>query len=72
MKVLFLTLICAIALATTVVAQPDIKLKIGAKLPHKYLPGEEEEERRIATHPSQSRPFIEKTITTSFDKVSLR
>jgi hypothetical protein len=61
-KVLFLTLICAVTLATIVVAQSDLKLKIGAKLPHKYLPREDEEERRIATNTSQSRPFIEKAI----------
>jgi len=73
MKVLFVSLICSVAFATTVVAQSDIKLKIGAKLPYKYLPREDKEERRIATHPSQSRPFIENTIagvkyTIAFDE----
>jgi hypothetical protein len=73
MKVLFLSLICTVAFVTTVAAQSDITLKIGAKLPKVYLPREDEEERRIAIHPSESRPFIEKVIdgvkyTIAFDE----
>jgi len=40
--------------------QSDIKLEVGAKLPRKYVP--RKITQQIATHPSQFRPYIHKTI----------
>ncbi|MBK8464469.1 MAG: hypothetical protein IPL32_01435 [Chloracidobacterium sp.] len=75
MKVLFLSLICLVAFTAAVVAQSDLKLKIGAKIPYQYLPTEDETAPYIATHPSQFRPFIKKTIagvtyTVAYDEES--
>ena len=70
MKVLCSIVVCVIAFASIGVAQSDIKLKVGAKLPRKYAL---ESEGQMATHPSQLRPFIKKTIarvkyTIAFDE----
>ena len=70
MKVVCSFVVCLIALASVAVAQSDIKLKVGAKLPRKYVL---ESEGQMATHPSQFRPFIKKTIarvqyTIAFDE----
>jgi len=70
MKVLCSIVVCVIAFASIGVAQSDIKLKVGAKLPRKYVL---ESEGQMATHPSQFRPFIKKTIarvkyTIAFDQ----
>lgn len=59
MKVLFLSLICLFAFSFSVVAQSDIKLKIGAKLPRKYV---SLSKASTLTAASQTRPFIEITI----------
>ena len=59
MKVLFLSLICLVVFANVAVAQSEIKLKIGAKLPREYV---KESQGQMATHPNQFRPFIRKTI----------
>ena len=52
----------------------DIPLKIGAKLPSKYI--SRESDREVATHPNQLRPCIEKKLgeddyTIAYDKNSL-
>src|SRR5215831_12840125 len=54
-------------------AQCNIKLKIGARLPVKCLPTEDEGDKLVATHPSQSRPFIDRVVggvkyTIAFDE----
>jgi len=59
MKVLILPLIFVFAFVFVTQAQSDIKLRIGAKLPRKYT---NNSEGQIVTAPSQSRPFIRKTI----------
>ena len=52
---------CVLALLVFApVQQSDIKLEIGAKLPRKYIP--RKITQQIATHPSQFRPYIRKTI----------
>jgi hypothetical protein len=56
MKVLFLSLICLFAFSFSAVAQSDIKLKIGAKLPRKYV---SLSKASTLTAASQTRPFIE-------------
>jgi hypothetical protein len=57
MKIL---IICVFGLVTlAAVPQSDIKLSIGAKLPRKYVSAKI---GKIATHPSQFRPYINKTI----------
>jgi hypothetical protein len=70
MKVLVSFVVCVVALTSVGVAQSDIKLKIGAKLPRQYVL---EFAGQIATHPSQFRPFIKETIahvkyTIAFDE----
>jgi hypothetical protein len=62
MKIVFIVLLGIMALMPITFAQANIKLKIGTKLPRKYLPKEDEQGKQIATHPSQFRPFIEKTV----------
>jgi len=61
-KSLLLAVVCIAAYSAAAIAQCNIKLKIGARLPVKCLPTEDEDEKRIATHPSQSRPFIERMV----------
>lgn len=60
MKVLAALIVCLVSISSIAVAQSDIKLKIGAKLPRRYVL--ESEGHLMATHPSQLRPFVEKTI----------
>lgn len=59
MKVLFLPLVSIFLFVFVAEAQSDIKLKIGAKLPNKYVT---ESDGQIATHPNTFRPFIKKKI----------
>jgi len=59
MKLALLSLICLLSLAATTVAQSGIKLKIGATLPHRYLPREDDEHPVMASSESQVWPFIE-------------
>lgn len=59
MQRLLLFFICLITSATVAGGQTNFKLKIGAKLPRKDAA---ESNSLIATHPSQTRPFIQKTI----------
>ena len=47
---------------TNAVCQSKIRLKIGAQIPHRYLPGEDDERPRIAASESQSWPFIKTRI----------
>lgn len=73
MKSLLFVLICTVAFSTATVAQCKIHLRIGAKVPAKCLPSEDEDTRYVATHPSQSRPFIERIVagvkyTIAFDE----
>jgi hypothetical protein len=71
-KSLLLALVCIAACSTASIAQCNIRLKIGARLPVKCLPTEDEGDKRVATHPSQFRPFIERVVggvkyTIAFD-----
>jgi hypothetical protein len=62
-KVGFMKAFVALALclfSLTFVPQEKTKLEIGAKLSRKYIPKKVTEQ--IATHPSQFRPFIKRTI----------
>jgi hypothetical protein len=59
MRTLLSFLVCLIAFASVTAAKSDIKLEIGAELPRKYA---SKAKGQIATHPSQSRPYIEQTI----------
>ena len=73
MRALLLVLICIVALSPVAVAQSKLSLRVGAKIPTKYLPSEDEDTNYVATHPSQFRPFIERTIagvkyTIAFDE----
>jgi hypothetical protein len=56
---LLVCLTLALSLSATM-PKSDIKLEIGAKLNRKYIPRKISEE--ILTHPSQTRPFIKRTI----------
>ena len=74
MKVLFLTLVCLFAFNFVVLAQSNFKLEIGAELPRKYA---DKSKGQMATHPSQFRPFIIKTVakvryTIAFEEKSRR
>jgi opacity protein-like surface antigen len=73
MKSLLLVSVCIAAFSTATAAQCNIKLRIGAKVPVKCLPTEDDETRYVATHPSTFRPFIERvvagvTYTIAFDE----
>lgn len=73
MKSLVFVLMCTVAFSTATVAQCKIHLRIGAKVPVKCLPSQGEDTRYVATHPSQSRPFIERIVagvnyTIAFDE----
>lgn len=59
MKILFLTLVYLFAFNLSVVAQSDIKLEIGAKLPRKYISSEP---RTIAFNTNDSSPYTDVTI----------
>lgn len=58
MKAFVAVTLCLFSLAF--VPQEKIKLEVGAKLNRKYIPKKVTD--RIFTHPSQLRPFIERTI----------
>ena len=62
MKILLLVLICVGSFSFPIFAQVNLHLKIGARIPIRYLPSEDEEGKYIATHPSQFRPYIEKMV----------
>ncbi len=73
MKSLLLASACLAAFSTVTVAQCNIKLRIGARVPVKCLPTGDEDNKYVATHPSQFRPFIERAIasvkyTIAFDE----
>jgi hypothetical protein len=59
MKVLFLLLVCFASTFSAAAAQSDIKLKIGAKLPRKYV---SLSKASTMTAASRTRPFVELTI----------
>jgi hypothetical protein len=72
MKSLLLALFCLAAFATASVAQCNLKLRIGAQVPVKCLPTGDEDNKYVATHPSQFRPAIERVVgrvkyTIAFD-----
>jgi hypothetical protein len=72
-KSLLLALVCIAACSVAAIAQCDIKLKIGAKLPVKCLPTEDEGDKYVATSPSQFRPSVARVIggvkyTIAFDE----
>lgn len=77
MKSLFLATIFGVMLSGTAVAQCKLQLKIGAKISAKCLPNKDEALDRVATAPSQSRPFIKLKIagvqyTVAFDEETRR
>jgi hypothetical protein len=59
---LLLALVCIASCSTAAIAQCKINLKIGASLPVKCLPTEDEDKPRVATAPAQSRPFIKRVV----------
>jgi hypothetical protein len=72
-KSLLLAMVCIAVYSAAAIAQCNIKLKIGARLPIKCLPTEDEGDKHVATHPSQFRPFIERVVggvkyTIAFDE----
>ena len=63
MKFLLVATLCLCMLSFTTAADCKLNLKIGARIPVNCLPGQDEESQLIATHPSQLRPYIKRTVS---------
>src|SRR5689334_23197699 len=62
MKSLLLAILCLCLLSSTTAADCKLNLKIGERIPVNCLPGKDEESQLIATHPSQLRPYIKRSV----------
>jgi hypothetical protein len=62
MKILFLFLVCFVALTPVASAQSDINLQINAKLPQRYVPRRIKEAMVTGPNHTPARPFIRRTV----------